>query len=39
MIDIGNDYFLVYFPHPEDKEKAQSEGPWFVYDHYLVVRD
>ena len=39
MIDIGNDYFLVYFSHKEDMMKAQIEGPWLIYDHYLVVRE
>ncbi|RZB83991.1 hypothetical protein D0Y65_032446 [Glycine soja] len=39
MIDVGNDFFLVLFSHPEDKAKAQTEGPWLIYDHYLVVRE
>lgn len=39
MIDVGNDFFLVLFSHPEDKAKAQMEGPWLIYDHYLVVRE
>ncbi|KAG5124779.1 hypothetical protein JHK82_031516 [Glycine max] len=39
MIDIGNDYFLAYFSHKEDMMKAQIEGPWLIYDHYLVVRE
>jgi hypothetical protein len=39
IIDLGNDYYLVAFTHEEDKNAAMSDGPWFIYDHYLTVRE
>lgn len=39
MIDLKNDYYLVAFTHDEDKSVAPSDGPWFIYDHYLSVKD
>lgn len=39
IIDLGDGYFLVTFSHKEDKRKALEEGPWLIYDHYLMVRE
>jgi hypothetical protein len=29
----------VYFSNEEDYTKSLEEGPWLIYDHYLVVRE
>ncbi|XP_058725763.1 uncharacterized protein LOC131597062 [Vicia villosa] len=39
IIDLSNDYFLVAFSHEDDKKAAMANGPWFIYDHYLAVKD
>lgn len=39
IIDLGDGYFIVTFSHKEDKRKALEEGPWLIYDHYLMVRE
>ncbi|XP_058760412.1 uncharacterized protein LOC131633741 [Vicia villosa] len=39
IIDVGNDYYLVAFTHEDDKNAALAEGPWFIYDHYLTVKE
>jgi len=39
LIDLSHGYFLVQFTNDEDKEKALTEGPWLIYDHYLIVRE
>jgi hypothetical protein len=37
IIDLGKEYFLVYFSNEEDYAKALEDGPWLIYDHYLIV--
>ncbi|XP_058758009.1 uncharacterized protein LOC131631237 [Vicia villosa] len=39
IIDLGHDYYLVCFTHEEDKNAAMADGPWFIYDHYLTVKE
>jgi hypothetical protein len=39
IIDLGGDYFLVYFTNEEDYTKALEDGPWLIYDHYLIARE
>ncbi|XP_058765607.1 uncharacterized protein LOC131639119 [Vicia villosa] len=39
IIDLSNDYYLVAFSHEDDKKAAMANGPWFIYDHYLTVKD
>jgi hypothetical protein len=39
IIDLGNDYYLVAFTHEEDQYGALMDGPWFIYDHYLTVKE
>lgn len=39
IIDLSNDYYLVAFSHEDDKRAAMMSGPWFIYDHYLSVKD
>jgi hypothetical protein len=39
IIDLGYEYFLVYFTNEEDYTKALEDGPWLIYDHYLIARE
>ncbi|MCH83894.1 hypothetical protein A2U01_0004722 [Trifolium medium] len=39
IIDLGNDYYLVAFSNSEDQYEALMNGPWFIYDHYLTVKE
>ncbi|XP_058763358.1 uncharacterized protein LOC131636777 [Vicia villosa] len=39
IIDLSNDYYLVAFSHEDDKKAAMENGPWFIYDHYLTVKN
>ncbi|KAK2384819.1 zinc ion binding / nucleic acid binding protein [Trifolium repens] len=39
IIDLGKDYFLIYFSNEEDYIRALEDGPWLIYDHYLIVRE
>jgi hypothetical protein len=39
IIDLGNEYYLVAFSHEEDQSAALMNGPWFIYDHYLTVKE
>ncbi|MCH84322.1 hypothetical protein A2U01_0005153, partial [Trifolium medium] len=39
IIDLSNDYYLVAFSHEEDQYAALMDGPWFIYDHYLTVKE
>ncbi|XP_058746880.1 uncharacterized protein LOC131619849 [Vicia villosa] len=39
IVDLGNDYYLVAFSHEDDKNVALSDGSWFIYDHYLTVKE
>ncbi|XP_058758250.1 uncharacterized protein LOC131631474 [Vicia villosa] len=39
IIELSNDYYLVAFSHEDDKKAAMANGPWFIYDHYLTVKD
>lgn len=39
IIDLGCDFFLVYLSCPEDHEKALTNDPCLIYDHYLIVRE
>ncbi|MCI20923.1 hypothetical protein A2U01_0042086, partial [Trifolium medium] len=39
IIDLSNDYFLVTFSHEDDQYAALMDGPWFIYDHYLTVKE
>lgn len=38
IIDLGRDYYLVTFSHKDNLVKALLEGPWLIFDHYLVVK-
>ncbi|WJX42021.1 hypothetical protein P8452_29302 [Trifolium repens] len=39
IIDLSNDYYLVAFSNEEDQYAALMDGPWFIYDHYLTVKE
>ncbi|KAK2391890.1 zinc ion binding / nucleic acid binding protein [Trifolium repens] len=39
IIDLGMEYFLVYFSNEEDYDKVLEEGPWMIYEYYLIVRE
>jgi hypothetical protein len=39
IIDLGNDYYLVTFSHEFDHGTTLMNGPWFIYDHYLTVKE
>ncbi|PNX80936.1 hypothetical protein L195_g036950, partial [Trifolium pratense] len=39
LIDLSNDYYLVAFTNEEDQYVALMDGPWFIYDHYLTVKE
>ncbi|GAU17846.1 hypothetical protein TSUD_329720 [Trifolium subterraneum] len=39
IVDVGHDFFLVTFTNKEDHYRALIEGPWLIYDNYLVVRE
>jgi hypothetical protein len=39
IIDLSNDYYLVAFTHEDDQYAALMDGPWFIYDHYLTVKE
>ncbi|KAK2442272.1 zinc ion binding / nucleic acid binding protein [Trifolium repens] len=39
IIDLGGEYFLVYFTDEEDYNHALEDGPWMIYDHYLIARE
>lgn len=39
IIDLSNDYYLVTFSHDQDYTIAMLNCPWFIYDHYLKVKE
>lgn len=39
IIDLGGEFFLVCLSSPDDHDKALTNGPWLIYDHYLTVRE
>lgn len=39
IIDLNNEYYLVSFTCEDDKNAALADGMWFIYDHYLIVKD
>lgn len=30
---------MVIFSHEDDKRATIVDGPWFIYDHYLTVKE
>lgn len=39
IIDLGNDYYLVIFSHDDDHNVGLMDKPWFIYDHYLTIKE
>ena len=37
IIELSNDFYLVKFSAFSDYEFALTNGPWLIYDHYLIV--
>ncbi|XP_021753703.1 uncharacterized protein LOC110719113 [Chenopodium quinoa] len=37
VIDLGHNVFLFRFTMEDDYERALFGGPWFVFDHYLMM--
>jgi hypothetical protein len=38
MENLGNDFFLMKFSNPDDRDFALYGGPWMVADHYVTMR-
>lgn len=38
VIDLVNDFYVIKFNSSYDYEHAIENGPWMIYDHYLMVR-
>lgn len=39
IINQSNNYCLVAFTHDDNKNATLVDGPMFIYDHYLSVKD
>ena len=39
ILDIGNGYFMVKFDNEDDQNKVIVDGPWMIFDHYIVVQN
>lgn len=37
ILDVDNGFYMAKFDIVADREKVIYEGPWMLYDHYLVV--
>lgn len=37
ILDVDNGFYMVKFDMAADRERALSDGPWLLYDHYLAV--
>lgn len=37
ILDVDNGFYMVKCELLADSEKIFSEGPWILFDHYLVV--
>lgn len=37
-IDLGFDFYLVKFSLTGDVDKVLKEGPWFIGQHFLAIR-
>lgn len=38
LIDLGSDYYILKFTNPENMNPVLSNGPWFLYRHYLSIQ-
>lgn len=39
IIDLSNGYYLIAFSYEDDKRITMENDPWFIYDHYLTIKD
>lgn len=39
IIDLSNDYYLVSCTHDDGKNADLTKWLWFIYDHYLMVKE
>lgn len=39
VVALENDYFLVRFFSKDNYEFARNQGPWIIFDHYLIVKE
>lgn len=39
IIDLSNNYYLVIFSHHDDPNVTIMDEPWFINDHYLIVKE
>lgn len=39
IMDLSNDYHLIASTHEDDKNVALSNGLWFIYDHYITIKE
>ncbi|CAI0434505.1 unnamed protein product [Linum tenue] len=38
IVDLEQGYFMIKFSNVADYTKSLTEGPWIIFEHYLVVR-
>lgn len=36
--DVGHGYFMVKFDSTIDRWKVMSDGPWMIFDIYLIIK-
>lgn len=39
IIDLSNDYYLVNFSYDDDHNPVLANEHWFIYDHYLTLKE
>ncbi|CAI0559187.1 unnamed protein product [Linum tenue] len=38
VMDLDHDCFLVKLDNEQDYFKALTDGPWTIFDHYILVQ-
>lgn len=38
VMDLGNNYFLFKFDLDLNLERVLNDGPWMIFDRYLIVK-
>ncbi|KAH1056582.1 hypothetical protein J1N35_034647 [Gossypium stocksii] len=38
VVDLDDNYYGVKFNCVKDYTKSLSEGPWMIYEHYLIIQ-
>ena len=39
IMDVGNDYFMVKFDTPMDRDKVIMSGPWMIQGCYVAIKE